>query len=168
MVKDDDQGILRALDARVPDPRAGLPEDIFLLLSRFMPLVNVDLLIQDERNRTLLTWRDDEFHGPGWHVPGGIIRYKETAEARIRATARHELAADVEFDPVPIAVEQCMEPERRERGHYVALAYRCRLTGPPGETLRFTGGVPRRGQWAWHESCPPNLLAIQAAYRRFF
>lgn len=89
MVKDDEQGILQALDARVPGPRAGLPEDIFLPLSR-------------------------------------------------------------------------------ERGHYVALAYRCRLTGPPAEAVRFTGGVPGRGQRAWHEHCPPNLLAIQAGYRRFF
>jgi colanic acid biosynthesis protein WcaH len=35
------------------------------------------------KGRTLLTWRDDESFGAGWHVPGGIIRYKETAADRI-------------------------------------------------------------------------------------
>ena len=82
--------ILAALDAWAPEPAAGLPEELFLLVSRLTPLVNVDLLVQDEGLGTLLTWRADEFYGPGWHVPGGIIRYKETAEDCIRATAERE------------------------------------------------------------------------------
>ena len=62
---------IEALEAGQDDPRRGLPDDVFLFVSRIVPLVNVDLLIQDDRSRTLLTWRDDEFFGPGWHVPGG-------------------------------------------------------------------------------------------------
>jgi ADP-ribose pyrophosphatase YjhB (NUDIX family) len=157
-----------ALDGWVGEPAGGLPEEFFLFLSRFMPLINVDLLIQDDRRRTLLTWRQDETYGAGWHVPGGIIRYKETAEDRIRATARRELGAEVAFDPQPIAVEQFMDPERRERGHFIALVYRCRLLGPPDPAIRYAQGEPRRDQWAWHEACPPDLLAAQARYRRFF
>jgi colanic acid biosynthesis protein WcaH len=57
--------ILATLEAWAPEPAAGLPEELFLLFSRFMPLVNVDLLVQDERRGTLLTWREDEFYGPG-------------------------------------------------------------------------------------------------------
>src|SRR5436305_7642155 len=97
------------LDAWVGAPAGGLPEEFFLFLSRYTPLINVDLLIQDDRRRTLLTWRQDERYGAGWHVPGGIIRYKETAEARIRATAQRELGAEVEWDPDPIAIEQSMD-----------------------------------------------------------
>ena len=133
-----------------------------------MPLVNVDLLIQDERRRTLLTWRQDETYGAGWHVPGGIIRYQETAEHRIRATARRELGADVAFDPQPIAIEQIIDPDRRERGHFISLVYRCRLLGPPDPALQYVQGEPRRDQWAWHAGCPPDLLAVQAPFRRFF
>lgn len=157
-----------AIDAWVTKPEGGLPEELFLFFSRFMPLVNVDLLIQDERGRTLLTWREDEFYGAGWHVPGGIIRYKETAEERIRETVRRELGADVTFDPEPIAVEQWMEPKRRERGHFISLVYRCRLAGAPDEALHFVQGTPRRDQWAWHEGCPADLIPAQIAYRRFF
>ena len=62
----------------LPDSRAGLPDDIFYLVSRLTPMINVDLLIVNERNEKLLTWREDQFYGPGWHIPGGIIRFKES------------------------------------------------------------------------------------------
>ena len=39
-------------DQLTPDPTAGLPEDLFLFISRITPLVNVDLLIQDDAHRT--------------------------------------------------------------------------------------------------------------------
>ena len=159
--------ILAALEACAPQPSAGLPEDLFLLVSQFTPLVNVDLLVQDERRGILLTWRDDEFYGAGWHVPGGIIRYKQTAEECIRATAQRELGAAVEFEPQPMAVVQNIEPQRRARGHFISLLYRCRLTTFPAEALRFAGPVPQRGQWAWHAQCPPDLILSQAAYRGF-
>ena len=159
---------LATLDAWVGEPAGGLPEQFFLFLSRFTPLINVDLWIQDEGRRTLLIWRQDEIYGAGWHVPGGIIRYKETAEDCIGATARRELGTGVAFLPQPIAVEQAIHPDRRERGHFISLVYRCRLLGPPDPALRYTQGEPRRGQWAWHQACPPDLIAEQAHYRRFF
>ncbi len=62
-------GVLNSL---IPDATGGLREDVFLLVSRLLPLVNVDLLVQGQVRGTLLTWRDDAFYGPGWHVPGGI------------------------------------------------------------------------------------------------
>jgi len=160
--------ILAELDAWAGPPGHGLPHELFVFLSRFTPLVNVDLLIRDPGAGTLLTWRHDETYGPGWHVPGGIIRYKETAEMRIRLTARRELGADVEFDREPIAVEQTIHPARRERGHFISLLYRCRLLGAPAEHLRHAGGEPEHGQWAWHRACPPDLIPEHAPYRRFF
>src|SRR5689334_14043856 len=96
--------IFAAIDGWAPEPEKGLPIELFRFLSRIMPLVNVDLLVRDEDLGTLLTWRHDENYGPGWHVPGGIIRYKETAEARILTTARAELGAEVTFDEEPIHI----------------------------------------------------------------
>jgi hypothetical protein len=87
------------LQAAAGNPSRGLPEEIFLLVSRMAPLINVDLLIQDEASHTLLTWRNDEYFGTGWHVPGGIIRYKEVAADRVRACAREELGAEVVLTP---------------------------------------------------------------------
>jgi colanic acid biosynthesis protein WcaH len=146
----------------------GLPPELFAVISGLMPLVNVDLLIHDERLGTLLTWRDDEDYGAGWHVPGGIIRYKESFAARIRLTAQNELGADVEFDPVPVAMEEAIEPARRRRGHFVSFLYRCRLLGPLAEELRRTQPQPRRGQRAWHREFPADMLPEPECYRRFF
>jgi ADP-ribose pyrophosphatase YjhB (NUDIX family) len=161
------ENALELLDSWVGHPGKGLPYELFLFISTLVPMVNVDLLITDDRKRVLLTWRDDEIHGKGWHVPGGMIRYKETAEERILATARDELGAGVAFHPAA-EIEQIIEPRRRLRGHHIALLYRCRLTSEPSETLRFTGGEPKRGQWAWHQNCPVNLIDAHRCYCRFF
>jgi colanic acid biosynthesis protein WcaH len=108
---------IRQIEDIADTGETGLPEELFLFVSRVTPLINVDLLIQDQRKRTLLTWRDDRFYGPGWHVPGGIIRYKETAADRIRSVARQELGVEIDFDPSPIFILESIAPERKDRGH---------------------------------------------------
>jgi colanic acid biosynthesis protein WcaH len=157
---------LNAIESGLDDPRRGLPEELFLFISRVTPLVNVDLLIQDEHGRTLLTWRDDEFHGAGWHVPGGIIRFKETAADRIRACARQELGVEVAFDPAPIMVHESIRAEA-SRGHSIGLLFRCHLLGEPDVT-RQASDRPAVGQWRWHQHCPADLLSVHHAYARFF
>jgi ADP-ribose pyrophosphatase YjhB (NUDIX family) len=163
----DHEAALAILNSWAPDPRTGLPYELFLFVSHLVPMINVDLLISDEQGRILLTWRDDEIHGAGWHVPGGMIRFKETAEERVRTTALDELGAEVTFDATPV-IEQMIEPEREVRGHYVSLIYRCRLISGPAESLQFTGGQPERGQWAWHARYPENMIAAHKRYSRFF
>ena len=157
---------IAALESAIGDPRNGLPEEMFFFVSRVMPLVNVDLLVQDDRSRTLLTWRDDEFHGAGWHIPGGIIRYKETAADRIRACARDELGADVSWEPAPLLLSENIRPHDT-RGHFISLLFRCRLETPADERRRASSNTPSSGEWRWHDGCPPNLLAAQAHYARF-
>jgi len=161
------ESLIRKLERHI-DPLADrLPEELFLFVSRITPLVNVDLLIQDDRRRTLLTWRYDRFYGPGWHVPGGIIRFKETAADRIRIVAEDELGAVVEFDSTPILVQENLHASRQERGHFVSLLYRCRLTSELGGHLRFSRGTPLPDQWQWHEHCPDDLISDQQAYAAF-
>ena len=157
---------LAALEAAIGDPQRGLPEDVFLFVSRVTPLVNVDLLIQDEHSRTLLTWRDDEFFGPGWHVPGGIIRYKESVADRLHACAREELGADITPEAPPLLVSESIAP-RETRGHLISLLFRCRLASPPDDERR-AGASPAPGTWRWHDRCPPDLLPEQRHYARFF
>ncbi len=158
---------IATLESAIGDPRQGLPEQIFLFVSRIAPLINVDLLIQDDRRRTLLTWRHDEYFGAGWHVPGGIIRYKEMAADRIRACAREELGAEVAFQAAPDLVSETI-CERKTRGHFISMLYRCTLLTPPDESRRARSIPPSPGEWRWHESCPTDLLDAQAYYRRFF
>ena len=162
-VERDRAGHLAAIEAAVGRVRAGLPEDVFRFVSRLTPLVNVDLLIQDDRGRTLLTWRDDEFFGAGWHVPGGIIRYKETAADRIRACAREELGADVSFELAPLLVAETIRQDAT-RGHFISLLFRCRLGSPLDEAKR-AGAPLRPGDWQWHERSPRRSAGCPAPVR---
>ncbi len=159
---------LQTLESAIDDPRKGLPEEIFLFLSRITPLPNVDLLIQDEQGRTLLTWRDDEFYGAGWHVPGGIIRFKERAADRIHAVAQGELGTQVRFEPTPLGVFEGIS-DRETRGHFLSILYRCRLLSPPEEGRRAASpDKAQSGEWMWHNSAPANLLPDQEMYLPYF
>jgi ADP-ribose pyrophosphatase YjhB (NUDIX family) len=161
------RALISAIQSTTPDPRQGLPADLFRFVSQITPLINVDLLIQDDRLRTLLTWRDDKFYGPGWHVPGGIIRYKERAADRIRACGREELGADVASDPKPLLVMEAIRTEDT-RGHHISLLFRCRLLGLPDEARRAVSDPPTPGQWRWHDRCPPDLIEDQREYAPLF
>jgi colanic acid biosynthesis protein WcaH len=140
---------------------------VFEFVSRITPLVNVDLLIQDPVAGTLLTWRDDEAYGQGWHVPGGIIRFKEMTSDRIKAVAQNELGAEVDADPVPALIYESIAAQST-RGHFVSLLYRCRLASSLEESRRAVQDPPKRGEWRWHATCPPNLIDVHSHYARFF
>ena len=149
----------------IGDPSSGIPEEALHFVSRLVPLVNVDLLIRDDRGRTLLTWREDASFGPGWHVPGGLIRHKERIVARIRACGHDELGADVAPDAAPIFVHEAIS-DKKTRGHHISLLYRCRLLSALNPA-REAGTAPRAGDWRWHESCPADLIPEQRAYAVF-
>ncbi len=162
------KSLIASLEARCTDPHGGLPEELFLFVSRVTPLVNVDLLIRNQRRETLLTWRDDGFDPPGWHIPGGIVRFKEGLPARIRAVAAGELGAQVTFGKTPLAVHEMIHPSRQERGHFISLLFACRLRGSPDPARRHERGAPRPGVWSWHAGCPRNLIGAHRVYRKFF
>jgi colanic acid biosynthesis protein WcaH len=161
------QRLVEQAESLVPSPQEGLPDSVFGLLSRISPLVVVDLLIKNEDGQTLLTWRHDESYGPGWHVPGGIVRYKETTKHRIEEVARLELRARVEIDPKPITIEEFLRPGRNDRGHIVSMLFRCRLLTLLDDSLRFNPDAPRAGQRQWHRDCPYNLIREQLPYQPF-
>jgi ADP-ribose pyrophosphatase YjhB (NUDIX family) len=158
--------IISTLDSAVADPSKGLPEDLFIFISRITPLINVDLLIKNERNQTLLTWRDDGYWDPGWHVPGGIIRYRETIASRVQAVAKSELGAEVEFNPVPLAMNEFIYKQMKSRGHFISLLYQCRLATEPDERLRCSG-KPKPEEWMWHDCCPANIITPHEDYRKY-
>lgn len=160
---------IRQLTARLRelagDAKQGLPQDIFFLLSSLTPMINVDLLIRNEQQQTLLTWRADEFYGPGWHVPGGIVRFKEPLASRIEAVAARELGCTVDFSPVPLLLREITNPHRDVRGHFISLLYACTLTSPADPALKFATGIPKTGEWMWHDRSPENLIKVHEAYR---
>jgi ADP-ribose pyrophosphatase YjhB (NUDIX family) len=150
---------LAVINDFLPDSRYGLPDELFYLVSRLTPMINVDLLIVNEQNQKLLTWRDDRFYGPGWHIPGGIIRFKELAETRIAKVAALELGATVTCDNRPLAIREIMNPKRDVRGHFISMVYKCKLTSPPNiEMAAQSSCAVLNGQWQWFSSMPPNMI----------
>lgn len=147
---------VKFLDKQIKNPSKGLPEEVFLFASRIVPMANVDLLIKDEKGRTLLSWRDDQYCGKGWHLPGGVIRFKETMKERLEKVAETELGAKVKFEPKPIAVNEIMI-KSKTRGHFISLLYKCYLSSnfvPENKGLKETDA----GYLKWHAACPDNLL----------
>ena len=153
------------LDKQISDPSSGLPEELFLFISRLTPIVNVDLLIKDENGRTLLSWRDDLFVGAGWHLPGGIVRFKEKLEERVLKVAETEIGTVVEFDPVPIAINQII-CSHNTRGHFISILYKCFLSS---KFIPKNTGVSKTdvGYLMWHDSCPENMVKVHEMYRRY-
>ncbi|MEA3348507.1 MAG: NUDIX hydrolase [Pseudomonadota bacterium] len=157
---------IEILNQAAPDPSTGLPDEIFYYISRTTPLVNVDLLVKDENKCTLLAWRDDKYSGKGWHIPGGIVRFKEKLETRVEKVAKSEIGTKIEFDPTPIALNQLIHNDRDTRGHFISILYNCFLTSnfaPDNGIL-----TPQdAGYLKWHEKCPDNLLGFHEIYRSY-
>ena len=152
------------------DARSGLPRELFLLISSLTPVPNVDLLICNRENQVLLSWRNDEHYGPGWHIPGGCIRFGETMAQRLQKTALEELGCEVTWDPEPIAVRDVIRPpvatleNPDERGHNVTILYRCYL--PEGfEIQNGDKTESEAGYLRWFTSIPDNLLRVHDVYR---
>lgn len=158
--------LVQRLEEGIHDPTRGLPDPVFRLVSSITAMVNVDLLIRNARGQTLLTWRDDG-RWSGWHVPGGIIRYKEKLADRVHAVAAGELGTTVRIVSRPLAVNEIIHPEWKTRGHFISFLFECRLTGKPDPALRYLEGRPQAGQWAWHDGAPADLIGVHEMYRTF-
>lgn len=154
---------IEIISKEVQDPKKGLPQEIFYFISRVTPMVNVDLLIKDEKGRVLLAWRDDKHAGKGWHIPGGIVRFKENFETRIKKVAESEIGVEVKFDPNPITVSQMINDKCDVRGHFISFLYKCSLSSsfvPKNKELKESDP----GFLKWHETCPDNLLEFHKIY----
>jgi hypothetical protein len=153
---------LRNVLYRIPNPSNGLPADVFNFILKVTPVINVDLLVRDAANRVLFSWREDEW-GVGWHIPGGIIRFKELYEHRITAVARLELGTTVTAESMPCKILQLLD---EGRGHFLSLLFRCRLSGEPGENglVKMRVNQPRPTDLDWIEGIPDPLYPAHRGY----
>lgn len=152
-------------------PEEGLGKELFLQVSSLVPIVNVDLLVYNDRGQFLLTRRDDPHCGTGWHIPGGCIRFKETCESRIQKVALEELGIrQIAFEKDPIKVFQIINHGHRnlknqnERGHFITLVYKCYAPSDfEIENQKYKQGEV--GYMKWFGHLPEDLLSIQSCYR---
>ena len=150
----------------------GLGTELFHFSSTLAPVVNVDILVIDEKGRVLLSWRDDVQTDTGWHIPGSCIRFRETLEEAVQRCAQNELGSPVTHSPEPIKVYEfhwkSYRPhvdDQRERAHFITLVYACRLPDDYNlEDHNLPEGKP--GHLKWFDTLPEDMLLIQECYRR--
>lgn len=158
---------LRSIASQI-DARTGLGNELYETISQLVPSVSIDLIIRNyQLTDTLVTWREDKFYGPGWHVPGGVLRFKELLDERIQIVLLDELGVESYKCGGRIGVHEMFNEERDIRGHFISLVYEVILTTPPRESLR-AGSRPRNGQWAWFKECPSDLIHNQKQLRKYF
>jgi len=159
---------INIIEKKITDPTSGLPEEVFLLISRISPMINVDLLIKNTENEVLLTWRHKgQVYPEGWHVPGGIIRYKEKILDRVHKVAKIELGCKITSENKPIVINEIML-NQKNRGHFISLLFSCTLLTEPPNKLKYVEGIPQIGQWKWHKKCPKDIILPHRVYETFF
>ncbi len=152
------------MDEEGIDPRKGLPQELFLFATTLLPCPNIDLFITDNKHRLLLTWREDEFYGKGWHIPGGCLRLKETLDNRIQHTALNEIGTKVIYDTDNFVTREGMVKHPRpwlrndlQRSHNISMLFFCTL--PDGfDPITNVNNSPARGDLRWFDAFPDNLL----------
>lgn len=159
--------LMNRISELVGDPTKGLPEEIFLFATEITPMVNVDLLIRNKENQILLAWRDDIFYGKGWHVPGGIIRLKESFEERIKKVGEIEIGCpEIMFIPKPLEIVPIICPEMKTRGHFITFVYECFL--PTDFQIENKVSDMHAGYLKWHGTYPDNMLDVHAFYKKYW
>ena len=164
--------LIEQIEAHVKNPSKGLPEDIFYLAGRLTPFINVDLLVQDDLGRTLLSWRDESLFennlSSAWHIPGGIIRLRETISERLHKVAMNEMGGKlISFSKDPLTVGQHIDYHTKNRSHHIGLLYKCKLEDNyeiDNKNLNFGDS----GFLEWHSSAPDNLHGNQLIYKDYF
>jgi colanic acid biosynthesis protein WcaH len=114
---------------------AFLAPEIFGVVVRHTPLVSIDLLVRDPRQRLLVGKRRNPPARGSWFVPGGRIDKDEPIATAFHRITGDELGAPLTFGKAMLAgVFEHFYPDNalEQPGygtHYVVLAYEIRTVG---------------------------------------
>jgi len=142
-------------------PRLGIGKLCFHILSQFTPMVNVEVFLIDGAKKAIyLVYRDDELYGPGWHVPGAILRVQELLLDCVKRTIRDEICS-VEYDAeniICILATQAFHRSRLIRSHFISFCYLVQVKWSQ-EILEYNHKQRYlHGHIAKHYKCPSNLI----------
>ena len=164
--------LIEKIESHIENSSKGLPEDIFYFVGRLTPYINVDLLVKNDLGQTLLSWRDETLFNnkisSGWHIPGGIIRLRETIAERLHQVALNEMGGKlIYFSEKPLEVKQVIDYHAKDRSHFISLLYKCKLEeNYKIDNKNLNVGDP--GFLEWHSTMPDNLLSNHLIYKDYF
>ncbi len=158
--------LIKEVEKQEFDPTIGLPETLFEFATRVTPMVNVDLFVRNFKKEILLTWRGGNYYSPGWHIPGGIVRLRESLYDRLELVAQKELKAKISYKTNPILINEIIRfPERINRTHFISFLFETELSTPLENSSEFNHAKPENGQWKWHKYCPKNIIPVHLMYK---
>ncbi len=114
--------LINSLESFIKNPEIGLPDEVFYFIGRVTPYLNVDVLVKIPDLGYVLTWRDDVHTGAGWHVPGGIVRLRESMEQRVNKVANLELKVNLAKIIGPIEINEIIS-KQKERSHFISTLF---------------------------------------------
>ena len=126
---------------KLRDPHLGLGKKLFNKIVKLVPFVACEVLIYDKRKGVLLLKRHDQYYN-GWHIPGGLLRFRESFDERIQAVAREELDIHISSHELIDTYNFIDDP----RGHTIGFVFLCK-----------TSDTPTTGKW--FKKIPKNLIA---------
>ena len=162
----DIKNLIIDLEKFTDDPSKNLPDDLFYFIGRMTPYINVDLLIKCPKRGVLLTWRDDKYSGKGWHIPGGIIRFREETKKRILEVGFQELNLKIFDFNGPLAVNEIIINDQVDRSHFISLLYECEIE--KGEMDKLVTNCDEDPNKSFFQTKPDNLLSWHEIYKDFF
>lgn len=158
--------ICQALD--LVDGKAGIGKGLFETISSLTPAISVELIIKNvDQKYNLLTWRDDGLYGPGWHVPGGVVRFKERLNSRVEKVLEEEIGVPALSINGPIDFHEVFNEKRDTRGHFICFVFKIIIAENPPTEMRAGEKLISQGQWRWFEACPKNLIENQKPLIRY-
>ena len=155
---------IKEIEKYIFDPREGLNDDIFFFIGRHTPFINVDALIQLSTGEIVLTWRNDTYTGKGWHIPGGIIRFQETMEERLKKVVNLEIGVELQEFTGPTTTNQIIAPWLKDRSHFISLLFICKLSLEDEKTLHKLA-LREPNYYLLATRCPRDLLSWHEIYR---
>jgi colanic acid biosynthesis protein WcaH len=117
------------------------------------------LIARSPSGSVLLTWRDDDDFGPGWHIPGGVIRLKELAVNRVILVAKNEIQADIASSEAKLVHLHEHISINKIRGHGYSLLYEYLMSQSNVFKYEEFNSLKKykRGDAVWH-ACIPDLF----------
>lgn len=126
MINTNDLTILAKISGRIKNPKKGLPQGLFEVLCKLVVFPATEVVVINDKQEILLTWRDDKWW-KGWHIPGGLIRFGESFEQRLKQVVKNELKTELKSFKFLFAENYALE----KRGHTIGNFFLCELKGKP-------------------------------------
>ena len=153
---------------RLLRPYEGLSREIFLVASQLVPLVNIEIIATNKsRNALILIYRHDSFYGPGWHLPGGIIRSREDAHERLRKTLSKEMGIDLSQTSTVrcVGISQAIDQQRPVRSHFISLVFALDINDEDMPCMANPQKMYMSGDIASHRDVPTDLIEEHRKYQ---